>query len=178
MALIKIRNHREPFEVSHIDALKLRNRWLGENHEIKREPNATFSIGESYSGTYSQIEWIKLNPEQPRKDTQPTFADDLLKQFEVTQLQPFLNEKGYLTNESEMDFLKSKNCISLKKKYPDGQNFTASDFDYAVKYEKVEMYIDYSDKIRAWREFKSRMEYGRKQGIADALKDQIASIGK
>jgi hypothetical protein len=74
--------------------------------------------------------------------------------------------------EREMDFLKDKGCISLRKLRPSGECKTASDFDIAVKEDMMRAYSSLTDKISAWKDGRSRESFGESQRLAQL--DELA----
>lgn len=92
-------------------------------------------------------------------------------------LEPYLNDKGHLTMDAEMTFLKDKGCIVFEKEKEVGK--TISDFhNLAIVKEKIPEYQDLQKMISAWSDYQGRIAYAKKKELEELNQIAYESVGK
>lgn len=90
----------------------------------------------------------------------------LAKEFEK-ELEPYLNPERKLTLEKNLEFLRDKGVISLKKCKPDGECKTATDFEMAVYSDRIQEYNQLEEKIQLWGQYKGRVNYAETKRLEE-----------
>ncbi len=164
MATIKIKRMIKPIEIEHSRGVSIKNMWLGINGQRKRDDDEILDLGDIFSGSYKQIEWINTTQEYQKNETRHS-SNQESKDFEERFLKPYLNDRGYLLLEREFDFLADKGCLMVTKIKPEGQCFTASHFRIAIVGRMIDQYENYSKLIDDWKEYKSRIAFAKNMDL-------------
>lgn len=156
-AKLKIVGKKEPVDLSYLEGKAAERMILDSTLPLE----TVFAIEDVWTGRKRQMDYVDFYKE----DSASTKKEDLkfdagdATAFEE-EIKEYLNEKGSLTMEREFDLLCEWGLIRMKKKKPEGENITVTDFDFAIYTKSLKEYENLCERISAWKQWKGRKEFG------------------